>query len=433
MNKKSQITVFIVIGVLLVMASIAVIYITQYYLPKKALPLPNQETEPIKLYIESCAKGIAEDGLYIMGRKGGYITNTPPLNINFYDFNLSYFYYKGSIKMPQKTEMEKQLSDYMDANIPLCDLSQFEKTGLTIKKGNATTKVNFAEQSTFITINYPLTISKGRLSASITNLSVELPVKFGKLYTSLGLLTSKQALRENQKSILLSDIKNIGAANNYYFNLQGKGNDTIVFIVIDNSSRLYNEPYEFRYAYAYPTEEIPLPANRTTLKLNPIRDQILEQGTRYTKQMTANGTNYTFFDTTSMFDISADGLINFTPQQKDVGTNVVLIGVKDIYGNTDYRITKFTVLDVNDPPILNLTNFTIVKNTNFLYNISAYDPDGDNLTYTLVNAPADALFNATIGQINWTPSTIGVYTFGIRVTDIAGLPALGSFDVNVTE
>lgn len=412
------------------MASVAVIYITQYYLPNKALPLSTQETEPVKLYMESCAKDIAEDGLYIMGRKGGYIT-TPQLNTDYMGFNLSYFYYKGQRKMPLKSEMEKQLSDYINANIPYCDLSQFNNTGINIKAGNATSKVSFAEQSTLIIINYPLTITKGKMSASLKNYSIELPVKFGKLYNSIELLTNKQVL--DQKNILLSDIKDIGAANNYYFNLQGRGNDTMIFIVTDNSSKLYNEPYEFRYAYAYSTTEIPLAANRTTLKLNPIKEQILEQGTRYTKQITANGTNYTFFDTTNMFDISAEGLINFTPQQKDVGSNVVLVGVRDTKGNTDYRITKFTVLNVNDYPVLNLTNFTIVKNTNFLYNISAYDPDGDNITYTLVNAPADALFNAAIGQINWTPSTIGVYTFGIKVTDITGLPALGSFDVNVTE
>lgn len=412
------------------MASVAVIYITQYYLPNKALPLSAQETEPVKLYMESCAKDIAEDGLYIIGRKGGYIT-TPQFNIEYMGFNLSYFYYKGQRKMPAKSEMEAQLSNYMNANIPYCDLSQFNNTGLDIKTGNATSKVSFAEQSTLIIINYPLTITKGKMSASLKNYSIELPVKFGKLYSSIELLTNKQIL--DQKNILLSDIKDIGAANNYYFNLQGNGNDTMIFIVTDNSSKVYNEPYEFRYAYAYSTTEIPLAANRTTLKLNPIKEQILEQGTRYTKQITANGTNYTFFDTTNMFDISAEGLINFTPQQKDVGTNVVLVGVRDTKGSTDYRITKFTVLNVNDAPVLNLINFTIVKNTNFLYNISAYDPDGDNITYTLVNAPADALFNAVIGQINWTPLVIGVYTFGLKVTDITGLPALGSFDVNVTE
>jgi hypothetical protein len=50
------------------------------------------------------------------------------------------------------------------------------------------------------------------------------------------------------------------------------------------------------------------------------------------------------------------------------------------------------------------------------YQVVAFDPNGDALYYSLVNAPAGATIGAS-GVLTWTPGAEGKYSFGISVSD----------------
>ena len=66
--------------------------------------------------------------------------------------------------------------------------------------------------------------------------------------------------------------------------------------------------------------------------------------------------------------------------------------------------------------------------------ISAYDPNGNALEYTLTGAPATATINPATGQFNWMPTwnDLGAYPVTVRVTDIQGEWSEATFIVHVT-
>jgi len=88
-------------------------------------------------------------------------------------------------------------------------------------------------------------------------------------------------------------------------------------------------------------------------------------------------------------------------------------------------IVSITVTPVADTPVLaTIGSKTIAINKPLTFTATATDADaGQVLKYSLINAPTGATINTSTGAFSWTPSTIGTYSFKVRVTD-NGTPAL---------
>lgn len=93
---------------------------------------------------------------------------------------------------------------------------------------------------------------------------------------------------------------------------------------------------------------------------------------------------------TSIFSLSSTGLINFTPDNDDVGNHTVTLVVSDNTGcdtQDDSANFSFSIANINDPPVLlsDLPDIEFaVDTTTLAYFLSDYfyDPDGDVLIYT---------------------------------------------------
>ena len=65
---------------------------------------------------------------------------------------------------------------------------------------------------------------------------------------------------------------------------------------------------------------------------------------------------------------------------------------------------KFIEQAINNPPTLSAIGNKLVNEDSLLeFTISATDADGDNLTYSAVNLPSGANFNATGRKFSWKP------------------------------
>src|SRR3989344_2379922 len=81
-NKKAQVTVFIIIGILLLAGAAAFFYIAKKTSQESKLEAEIKVSEeqvptqfdPIKKYAEDCAYSVAVEGLNLIGKQGGYIS-----------------------------------------------------------------------------------------------------------------------------------------------------------------------------------------------------------------------------------------------------------------------------------------------------------------------------------------------------------------------
>lgn len=132
--------------------------------------------------------------------------------------------------------------------------------------------------------------------------------------------------------------------------------------------------------------EIVIPCNAT-----------LSQDSAYSCQLQVNDANLgqewnfsAVWEGVSIFSVSEDGEISFTPDNGDVGNHSVLLVVNDQSGCAnaiDNATFNFSVANINDAPILlqDIPDVEIVVNTTyFAFFLTDYfqDPDGDSLTFT---------------------------------------------------
>ncbi|MGB9006546.1 MAG: putative Ig domain-containing protein, partial [Candidatus Aminicenantales bacterium] len=69
------------------------------------------------------------------------------------------------------------------------------------------------------------------------------------------------------------------------------------------------------------------------------------------------------------------------------------------------------------PRILSLPQTTVFRGIPFEYAVSADDPDGDSLDYSLSIHPAGMLIDPKTGLITWLPAAAGRYSVSLTVTD----------------
>ena len=135
-------------------------------------------------------------------------------------------------------------------------------------------------------------------------------------------------------------------------------------------------------------------------------------------------------ENTSKVDCNINGThLNFKPAPNYFGTANCKVRVSDGISTANTTL-EITVTPVQDAPIVSdISNQTITVNQAFNLQVNAYDPDGDSLTYTLVQKP-DGMSITNTGLITWTPTTIGNYLVIVQVTD-GTYTSTKSFYVNV--
>jgi|GEM_PF-277354 len=121
--------------------------------------------------------------------------------------------------------------------------------------------------------------------------------------------------------------------------------------------------------------------------------------------------------------ISQTGLFTWTPsnaQGPGVYTFDVIVTEFSAVPRTDQESWTITVLDVNDPPVLTVPGtVTIPEEALFQTTLTATDPEGDPLAFSLSGAPAGATISPS-GAFSWTPSDAqggASYTFEVVVRE----------------
>ena len=116
------------------------------------------------------------------------------------------------------------------------------------------------------------------------------------------------------------------------------------------------------------------------------------------------------------------GLINWTPNNNDIGTHNILVQVSD--GNLiDEQEFTINVVNVNDLPVItSLPATNAVQDEPYNYDVEAYDIDKDILIYSLENYPQGMEINNINGNITWMPSNddVGLHNIAVKVSDDDG-------------
>ena len=158
MNKKrGQVTVFIILGLVIVVFIGILFYIKQDLVKQKIEELSFKGTvvpervQTVVFYADSCLESLGKEGLNIMGRQGGYIelpnelkyNNQRYLKVDEFSKNPHWLSRYGE-NIPTNELMEAQLKDYIEENFDKCNLDSFRNIGykFSIKELDVSVKIN---------------------------------------------------------------------------------------------------------------------------------------------------------------------------------------------------------------------------------------------------------------------------------------------------
>jgi len=135
---------------------------------------------------------------------------------------------------------------------------------------------------------------------------------------------------------------------------------------------------------------------------------------------------------------SSTGRLSGTPSSSSVGEYVdIRISVSD--GRLATSLTPFsiTVLQTNRAPAISGAPASSAREGQaYAFTPAASDPDGDRLTFSIVNRPAWAAFSSANGALTGTPGagTAGSYSnITIRVSDGVVTASLPAFSIDVQQ
>ncbi|MCF7860806.1 hypothetical protein K9M79_01055 [Candidatus Woesearchaeota archaeon] len=189
MQKRGQISYFILLGIILLIGAILFIYLWQEH---TGVEMPDFTTDmsPIERNIYQCYYDIARDGLEIMGRQGGYINMERPLfnDVESYQdldaYKIAKWYYRGQDHIPT-VDMEKSiLIDYVKAHAPECINNLNTLSYFTIEeRDKLDLDVVFNQDYVQLDIHHPLSVFQSDTDEvkRIDGMVVVLDVEFGRI------------------------------------------------------------------------------------------------------------------------------------------------------------------------------------------------------------------------------------------------------------
>lgn len=311
-NKKAQITIFIIIAIVIIAA------ITTYLLVrnKTGLEVIDPSFAPVFNYYSSCIEDAVRAAGDLAGNQGGRIyvlgyetgSEYAPFSsqLNFLGFNIPYWYYvagNGIIKeqIPLKSEIEKDIAQYIKERIVECDFEPFYKQGFSIDLGNKDVNVNLENNKINVNVEQDITVTKDDKIARKTKLEINTDSKLGNFYNLAKDIydkEKKEAFLENyavdvlrlyapvdgaeiscspkiwKTREVIDDLKT-GLENNVaklklkgnYYRLKEKKDK---YFVIDKET---NEQVNFIYSPAWPSKIEVVGANEELMIANPIGNQ----------------------------------------------------------------------------------------------------------------------------------------------------------------
>ena len=242
-SKRSQVTVFIIIAVIIIGAVVtAFAFRNKINLPGTGSSNVNSEVKQIDYAIEDCAKQRAIDAIRIVGLQGGYV-NLPDNYLTTDLSNVAYGYYNGKNTLASKSTIEKEINYYVGLTMPFCIESEFNGFNLTKSKPEVTTKIN--PNSVSVSLKMPISALRANQAFTIDReYRTEIPIKLGNMIDVANAIVKKES--ENSDSIPVGYLTEL----TYDVLILYEDNENVVYAIVDlsESSRINSLGYSFLFA-----------------------------------------------------------------------------------------------------------------------------------------------------------------------------------------
>lgn len=328
MHNKGQITVFIIVGILVLAVMAGILFFIKSFGQEKIQSQGSSDIFNIGIsvqkFVEHCVWKTAQEALDTIGEQGGYYTLPGVYNSAF---QLPYYYYDTTTFLPDKTQVEQELSKYIDVMLPVCvdGFQSFIEQGYSIeysideKSIDSTTALSL-NSARFLVI-FPLKVSRDAIVQEMSVFEVVIPTRFGTL-----LDVSKEIVLDAAAFPVLNlgKMHDLGNEHNLFIGVSNIENEAF-FTLVDAKALGTQDIFDLNFIVQYkpnaPTQSAQSPIDAVLdqtkrFRLDPIPTLYASVGEKITHQITtpeSKGT-VTFVPLTNGGEIALDGQFSFVSQ-----------------------------------------------------------------------------------------------------------------------
>ena len=418
-QKKAQIAIFILLGIVILIAASFLFYFnpSRESEIEKISQFPT-EIIPIKNYVETCISEVGEDASIFISKQGGYYNFIETFFDSGRESTSYHFYYNKSV-IPSLETIQEEFSRYLNEHLSDCldNFSIFKKQGFEITGEYLNTTIIMSDKKSDIFLDYPLKITKGETYTEISRFSAVLPYSLKKFHDFSGEFVKE--LMQDSSSICISCLNDLSLKYDLYSSMYDIGDPDILFVVIDNNSIIDGKVLEFSFAIRLPPF---FDIKEELFEIINVKDQESYIGYEYSYQVNTTKPAANFSDNTPLFDINPDtGFISFIPNDKQVGTHLIKIDAINTEGNKDFELFKLTIKNFNYNPRIEYIGYQTAEiDIPFTYQVNVSDVENNKIHFLDNSELFDISFNT--GLINFTPTLdmVGSYDINITIIDEKG-------------
>jgi len=251
MPKRGQVTVFIIIGIIL-LAIVALFFFLRGEMLTEEIEqeIEYTDTGSVQLFVDGCLDSTLRNAIFQVAQFGGHYP-LPELSTQNAYVNTAFYYYLGDLYLPTEQQVADSIANYIDENVVECtNFSYF--TGMEITTGTPSTSVILRDESITASLNYPIKIvPKEGLETDISNFEATADTRLFQLYEIAKNITTTQ--EEFGEMICISCLALLGAQNNLEV-LTVDGDEGTLFAIFDLESEIYgpeDEDLSFRIVHKY--------------------------------------------------------------------------------------------------------------------------------------------------------------------------------------
>ena len=123
-SKKGQVTIFIILGILLLLTLILIIFLRKELITFRPEEIIPTEKGKVENFITSCIEQIGDEALQRVGLQGGYI-DVPSEIVNDHTARLQispmhvtpYWAYGKNVRIPSLQEIKEEIDDYLEEHV----------------------------------------------------------------------------------------------------------------------------------------------------------------------------------------------------------------------------------------------------------------------------------------------------------------------------
>ncbi|MBU0929895.1 MAG: hypothetical protein KJ623_02390 [Nanoarchaeota archaeon] len=239
MNKRGQVSTYLILGFIFLIIIILLFFLRQYYTEgvrqatiTEVATVP-QQLESVKEDIKTCADNFLQDSIYYLAAKGGILNGK---SIEFASYNITYLIDNKKSLLPTTNGLTSQLTNFINDNLGIV-CSGYENAEL----GAVKSQVQIKDKEILVTVNWPIKLSKGDITGTIDQFSFGYNIRLGEMRNIVSQIVDSQI--KYYPSICLSCVAEIAVNNNALVERYFSDNTQIFLVKDKGDNRLI-------YAYA---------------------------------------------------------------------------------------------------------------------------------------------------------------------------------------